>query len=360
MIKYVLLFIFSVLWIVGCHPTLRHTAFEWGLAADSYRYGDLYHLANLPQFKKRVEICPKTYTNKHHSNNNALYIIGDSFTEKERINADDFNSREFLRIHWNDSLTVHLDTTKRNVLLLETVERHFREHFAVSVRQFTVHSPQSTVHSPQPIADSRQPSAVSRQPIADNRPPIADNRPPIAVSQIAKTWTEILKESEESLTYFLFYYDFFLFFKELKASLNLRWFDRHSDQVAITPDGKNILYRWDTDSIRITSCFKYLSDKELNSLVVGVNKARDFYLAQGFDAVYLSIIPNKTSVVAPEMGNYNHLIERVQQHPQLKTPFIDVLAAYTQHPQGVYSLSDTHWNCTGQGIWLEAVNQRLR
>ncbi|MEZ4901473.1 MAG: hypothetical protein R2822_06780 [Spirosomataceae bacterium] len=327
-----MLFIFSILWVVGCHPTLRHKAFEWGLTADSYRYGDLYHLANLPQFKKRVETCQKKYTNAPHRSNHALYIIGDSFSEKERINANDFDVSSYLRIHWNDSLTIHLDTTKKNILLLETVERHFREHFSVPVRQLTV---------------SSRPSAIGHRLSATS-------------VQQAKTWTEILKESEESLTYFLFSSDFFLFFKELKASLNLRWFGRHSDQVAITPDGKNILYCWDTDSSRITSCFKYLPDKEVDDLVTSVNKARDFYLTQGFDEVYLAIIPNKTSIVAPEMGLYNHLVERVQQHPHLQTPFVDIWTSYRQHPQAMYSLSDTHWNCTGQAIWLDEVNKVLK
>lgn len=323
-IRYIFLCVFSLLWAVGCHPVLRHAAFEWGLTPDSYRYGDLYHLANLPQFKQSALPCPKKFTHTKAHNNTALYIIGDSFTEKERLTAQDFYVNDYLRIHWNDSLAIELDTSKRNILLLETVERHFREHFAIPVRQFTVGSQQPVVgHSP------------------------------------SKTWTEILKESEESLTNFLFSGDFFLFLKEYKATLNLVWFDRHNDQVALSPDGKQILYCWDTDSTRITSSFKYLPDKELDALIQAVNKARGFYLSQGFDEVYLSIIPNKTSIVAPKMGRYNHLVERAQQHPYLQTPFIDVWTSFSQHSQAVYSLSDTHWNCTGQSIWLEAVNARL-
>ena len=94
--KYTILFIFSFLWIVGCHPTLRRAAFEMGMTKDSYRYGDLYRLSNLAQFKQAAETCPKKFAGNRSKNNTALYIIGDSFTEKERINADDFNTTDYL------------------------------------------------------------------------------------------------------------------------------------------------------------------------------------------------------------------------------------------------------------------------
>jgi hypothetical protein len=76
---------------------------------------------------------------------------------------------------------------------------------------------------------------------------------------------QTLKESEESLTSFLFSGDVFLRFKEWKAAINLNWFGRHNDQIAISPDKKNILFCWDTDSTRITSSFRYLPDNELKN-----------------------------------------------------------------------------------------------
>jgi uncharacterized protein YcgL (UPF0745 family) len=339
--KYSLLFVFSILWIVGCHPTLRRAAFEAGLTQDSYRYGDLYRLSNLAQFKQPTEACAKKFANTRQKNSVALYIIGDSFTEKERINVDDFNANGYVRIHWNDSLHTILDTTKRNILVLQTVERHFREHFAVPVHQLIIDNGQHATLESQKDADVQQ---LNTQ------------------NFFLKTYQDaeqVLKESEESLVSFLFSGDFFLRFKEWKAALNLHYFGRHSDQVALSPDGKNILFCWDTDSTRITSSFKYLPDSEVISLVKQVNQAREYYRKQGFNEVYLSIIPNKTSIVAPEMGNYNHLIERVQQHPLLQTPFIDIWTTFSQHRQTVYSLSDTHWNCQGQMLWLEEINRRL-
>ncbi len=339
--KYSILLVFSLLWVVGCHPIFRRAAFEWGLTQDSYRYGDLYRLSNLAQFKQPTEVCPKKFANTHSKNNVALYIIGDSFTEKERINASDFNTNGYLRLHWNDSLHTSLDSSKRNILVLQTVERHFREHFAAPVHQLIIDNGRHTA------SESQKDVAVQQSNVQD------------IFLMAYKDAEKILKESEESLISFLFSGDFFLRFKEWKAALNLHYFGRHSDQVALSPDGKNILFCWDTDSSRITSSFKYLPDNELINLVQQVNQTREYYRKQGFNEVYLSIIPNKTSIVAPEMGNYNHLIERVQQHPLLQTPFIDIWTTFSKNRQTVYSLSDTHWSCQGQMLWLEEINRRL-
>lgn len=339
-VKYSLLFIFSILWIVGCHPTLRRAAFEWGLTRDSYRYGDLYRLSNLAQFKQATETCPKKFAGARSNNNIALYIIGDSFTEKERINADDFNTNGYVRIHWNDSLSISLDTTKRNILVLQTVERHFREHFAVPVHQFTLSSPES------PKGTEIQKRDIQTQ-TSDYFLTLYNDA------------EQTLKESEESLASFLFSGDIFLNLKEWKAVINLHWFGRHNDQIALSPDKKNILFCWDTDSTRITSSFNYFPDSELQKLIYQVNQTRVYYKKQGFDEVYLSIIPNKTSIVAPEMGRYNHLVERVQQHPALQTPFIDTWTPFSRHSQEVYSRSDTHWNCKGQAIWLGEMNEAI-
>lgn len=337
--KYAILFIFSLLWIVGCHPTLRRAAFEMGMTKDSYRYGDLYRLSNLAQFKQATEACPKKFAGNRSKTNTALYIIGDSFTEKERINADDFNTNGYLRIHWSDSLNISLDTTKRNILVLQTVERHFREHFAVPVHSFRIANEQSSASATQKAKEVQ----------------VSD-----FFLNLYNDAEKTLKESEESLTSFLFSGDFFLHLKEWKAAINLYWFGRHNDQIALSPDKKNILFCWDTDSTRITSSFNYFPDSELKKLIQQVNQVKDYYQKQGFDEVYLSIIPNKTSIVAPEMGKYNHLVERVQTHSLLKMPFIDSWTPFSRHRYEVYSLSDTHWNCKGQAIWLEKMNEVIK
>ena len=329
-LKYLFLFIGALLWIVGCVPTFRKTAFEWGLTKDSYRYGDLYRLSNLPQFKQEQLPCNNTPRFNSPTDSTALYIIGDSFTEHQRVVKQDFNVGAYTRIHWNEAETIQLDTSRRNILVLQTVERHFREHFAAEVRNFTV---------------------------GPKQPKVSEFSFENWVTEVYQSFEETLKESEESLASFLFSGDIFLTLKEWKANLNLQWFGRHSDQVALSPDKTQLLFVWDTDSSRITSSFKHLPDEELKTLIKQVNQTRKHYKSLGFDEVYLSIIPNKTSIVAPNLGPYNHLIERVQRDSTLQVPFIDVWTPYTQRPTTVYSLSDTHWSCTGRAIWLEKVNE---
>ena len=171
---------------------------------------------------------------------------------------------------------------------------------------------------------------------------------------------EWYKEIEERLTSFLFSRAFFLQFKEWKAALNLDWFGRSTRDVTISPDGKHLLFSWDTDSTRITSSFYPLTERELAQLIAEVNQTRTKYLRAGFDEVYLAIIPNKTSMVAPEIGMYNHLIERAQRHPALQTPLIDAWRVFAPNRFQIYSRSDTHWNCTGQALWLNEVNAALQ
>lgn len=330
-LRYSVLIFCSLLWVVGCNPTLRKMAYNAGLFEDDYRYGDLYRLTNLAQFKAPTLPCAKQYAHDSTKNKVGLYIIGDSFTEKERINADDFNAQTYQRIHWNDSTTIHLDTTQRNVLVLQTVERHFREHFALPIHNFS----------------------VTYAPVS---PPLPT---PETWEHLLKRWESMIQKSEEALISFLFVSDWIFKIKEWKAALNLRWFGRHDDQATISPDGKHLLFCWDTDSTRITSSFKHLSDNEVEALVKQANQTRHFYLKKGFDEVYLAIIPNKTSIVAPNMGTYNHLVTRIQKHPQLEIPTVDVWQEYSTHPNEVYQLGDTHWNCTGQQIWLREVNKKL-
>ncbi|TAE93750.1 MAG: hypothetical protein EAZ70_08680 [Runella slithyformis] len=320
-LSYTLILLVSGCWFLGCNPTVLPASYQAVWLPDSYRYGDLYQMAFLKDFKEKTVPCAKKYAAASAKKSIHLYIIGDSFTDQERIDNDDFVSQKLTRVHWAGKQQIQLDTTKHNVLILETVERHFREKFVDSVRNFE---------------------------IASQIPKIATHEP--------KAW---YKDIETKLEATLFSSDFFLMFKEWKAALTLHWFGRMHEHVNIAPDGKNLLYISDTNPKALTSSFHPFSDQDLKTLVQGVNKTRQYYLKAGFDEVYLAIIPNKTSIVAPQIANYNHLIERVQQHPQLQVPAVDCWQIFRQANTPVYLKGDTHWNCTGQTLWLEKVNEAL-
>jgi len=335
-VRFLILALALLVFLAGVSSPVLRWFYEVGLVADDYRYGDLYRLANLPQFKAREQPCPPGHPANAPRLPIDLYLIGDSFTEPERIGPGDFPVQRYHNTHWAKQSAIQLDPNRTNVLILETVERHFREHFAQAVLNLRVVA--DTTRLPAPPAE--KPNWATR--IHGLEETIA---PP---------------GTEERLENLLFSNDFFLWFKELKASLNLRWFDRTNPKVSLVGGGNQLVYALDTDSTAIHASFTPLSDRELNSLVDSVNQVAERYRRLGFDQVYLSIIPNKVSLVDPQYGTYNRLIERVQQHPALRVPVIDAYTPMRESREPVYAPSDSHWNCRGRAIWLEAVNRQLR
>ncbi|GAA4460623.1 hypothetical protein GCM10023189_35990 [Nibrella saemangeumensis] len=333
LLRYLILGIALLLYAGGCSRDVMHWFYQTGVITDDYRYGDLYRLSNLPQFKDPQEPCPPgTDQAQPVADSVHLYLIGDSFTEPQRIGQRDFPVGYYHYTHWEKQSRVQPDPTRHNVLLLETVERHFREHFSRPVSNLTVVTDSNRVPAPQPPAPSK-----------------------------LRQLSEQIKSTglEERLETVLFSHDLFMWFKERKASLNFWFFDRINPKVGISADRQHVFAGLDTDTTTISSSFTPLPDAELNALVDSLNTVYDRYRALGFDAVYLSIIPNKASVLDPAQGNYNRLIERFQQHPKRRMPVIDIYGVYTRAKEPIYAVGDSHWNCTGRALWLREVHKRL-
>jgi hypothetical protein len=333
-LKYFTLILFATIWVVSCVPVLRKAAVQTGMIPDDYRYGDLYRLSNLVQFKEEVSSekrngaaragaapAVKNELKQPTTKEQALYIIGDSFTESDWIAKTDFQIDTLVHVPWYKTQSTRLDSTKNNILILESVERHFREHFAKPVENIRLDGYQA------PETNLMQ--------------------------DVEKTLNTI----EEILESMWLSGDFFLAFKELKAKLNDHFFDRTNQQVSLSNDKQQLLFDLDTDSTKINSCFNQLTDNELDKLVEMINKTSDYYKKRGFKAVYLSVIPNKTSIVAANDGLYNHLVERVQKHPNLSVPTIDVWVAFNKNPTKIYLKGDSHWNSYGRNIWVEKANK---
>ncbi|GAB3886352.1 hypothetical protein [Spirosoma agri] len=328
-LRYIVLVIALVLWAGGLSTTVSHWLYSAGVIVDDYRHGDLYRISALPQFKDNQPQCPPSNRSSDTASTN-LHVIGDSFSEEERISQQDFAVSHYQRVKWGFSQRAQLDPTKRNVLLLETVERHFREHFAQPINELVV------------LRDTAQhplPGASWRRSLVDDY-----HR----------------SDVEERLASTLFSHDWAFWFKELKATLTLNWFNRTSTGVSLSRDHKNIFLDFDTDTTRKKlSSFVPLSDQEVNTLVDSVNSVANRYRRLGFDEVYLSIIPNKATILEPNRGVYNHLIERIQENPALQVKTVNVYAPYKQASQSPYLTGDTHWNCMGRAVWLDAVRRRL-
>lgn len=326
-LRYTVLATALILWAGGLSTTVSRWLYKAGIIADDYRFGDLYRMSALPQFKQAAPNCPSAMLSSDTASTH-LYIIGDSFSEEQRIGQHDFPVSYYKRVAWEHPQRAQLDTTRRNILILETVERHFREHFAIPVTELAIDADTTARPAQRPPLRKRLSSEFHRS------------------------------DMEERLESALFSQDWAFWFKELKARLTLDWFNRVSTNVSLSSNHEHLFLGLDTDSTKkLNSSFSPLTDREVNTLVDSVNAVAARYKRLGFDDVYLSIIPNKASVLETRRNQYNRLIERVQQSPRLRVKTIDVFTPYQTASPSPYQLSDTHWTCTGRSIWLNQVRK---
>lgn len=332
-IKYCVLFIAIFLWLQAYSPLIYKST---GLFPDDYRYGDLYRLSYLPEFKEKVIKCPTMDTNKAKQAV-GLFVIGDSFTEAERVSKSDFDVANYTYIHWAKQADIQLDSSKRNILILETVERTFKEHFSQKAENFQL----AGFHKKEETSQKSWKRVLKEK---------------------ATKWANFIfpKGTEERLEHTLFNYDFFLIFRELKAELNHKIFDRIENKVVLSKDEQHLFYDEEANSSDVHSAFYPVSQAAIDTFILNANQTRQTYLTAGFDEVYLSVIPNKVSILSPDLGNYNHLIERIQADKRLQTPIIDTYSDFRKSPEKIYLKSDTHWSCAGRDIWLEKVNKILK
>ncbi|GAB2542337.1 hypothetical protein [Spirosoma aerophilum] len=329
-LRYTCLLIALILWGGGLSSSLLHGLFDMGVVVDDYRFGDLYRLSALPQFKQAPPVCTPSNRSSDTASTH-LYLIGDSFTEPQRLSISDFRVSHFQRVAWDFKQRVQLNPTKRNILLIESVERHVREHFARSVGEFIVETDTTRIPTPELPLKQRISNEFHRSDV------------------------------EERLETALFSRDWAFWFKELKASLTLEWFGRENSSVSLSKDHAYLFLRSDTDtSKKQLSSFAPITNSEIDVFVDSLNRVAHRYRKLGFDAVYLSVIPNKASILETNRGNYNHLIERIQQHPKLQVPTINTFESFKNSRQTPYLKSDTHWNCEGREQWLNLVRQKLR
>lgn len=313
----VLIFVFFG-WFLGFNSNLKSYLFDKKILQDDYRYGDLYRLSNLPEFKDTKVICANNNNTKQIQNIH-LYLAGDSFTEPERVNAKDFSSK-FYTHGFSHLPNVPLVLAKeKKVLIIETVERHIGEKFS---EPWHLWNTENKVISNKTFTDY----------LYDWKLPYNDD------SHVAATFGS----------------DFFLKIKEWKAELNRNLFGKINDKVILSTNKKDLFYYLDADA-----GFKKIADAEVDKYVKNMNVTRENYLKLGFYEVYFSLIPNKSSILEKGRTDYNHLLERIENHKDLKAPLVSIYKDFQANSDGVYLKGDSHWNCTGQQIWLNKVNAVL-
>lgn len=330
-LRYIVLFVACGIWIVGLTPPILPALWKEGLVEDGYQYGDLYRLSTLSEFRDPRKQCTDytppartPSTRKVH-----LYIIGDSFTETARVGSQNFAVDNYTYVNWAEFAHIKLDTTENNILLIESVERHFRQHLATKIQVLV--------------------------------PDTATFVQKFTSGKFVHRLDDAFRGSftADRLDGFLFQNDFALRIKEWKSDFNHRLFQRVNPSVTLVNDDRDIVYYLDTDTPEVTSSFTPVRPTELDSIMTNLEASRAFADSLGFNHVVLSIIPNKVSVISPEYGPYNRLIEKVYRHPKMTIPYIDVLDDFRHMGRSSYMKGDSHWTCEGQALWLNKINALL-
>lgn len=155
----------------------------------------------------------------------------------------------------------------------------------------------------------------------------------------------------------LFNYNFVMPMFEAKAALNYYLFNRASGDVIISKD-RNFLFLKETVTYTDEgSSYSRFADNDITKLIDNINTIYEHYRQNGFNEVYLSVIPNSATIMQP--GEYNNLIPTIQNDPRLKMKVIDAYTAFKNAKEVLYLPGDTHWNNRGRQMWLDMVNEKI-
>lgn len=291
-------------------------------------WGDLTKMAMLDDVKQFQERKDYAFTKPADSGmkNIQLYLYGDSYTEDvpgfafTNIGSFHFGRR-------NVGLFYELDSTKHNILIIETSERFVRGSYDDDGIYYAV--------------KRKEKDGKVKQTTDDNKPHSA-----------------IVNNNLEHL---MFEYNGIAALRRAKAEMNYSMFHRASGDVVISDNDKYLFFR---PVMATSGAFSYLvpvNNNLINYYVRNLNKIYDHYRKEGFDEVYFSIIPNPSSILQP--SGYNQLIPKLNNAgTALKMPLLDLYNIFksSQQPDTFYRRGDTHWNNKGMQTWLHVVNNVLR
>ena len=312
--------------------------------SDRWRYGDLYGLCYLPDYKFKLEPFkkyPKNFRKK--ASNKILYIVGDSYLADKTLSGafPQFDDVIFLDRRFPFGPIV-LDSTKQNYLVLETSERNlinfnFDKTFEA---KWTTMDLKARANF-NILTPARSPAFY-----------------------LPKTFWERLnntlfnKNLSRNLELLLFDDKIFTPLKELKASINYKLFNRVDKDVAISTDKTRLLMNLTVDTASRLSGFRIIPEKEIDTIVSNLSTACNYYQSIGFKKVVLSIIPNPVSVYDEKRMRYNRLIQRVEQANRFT--LLDIYNTFKSSNDNLYYRSDTHWNPKGFDLWVDMMKNNMK
>lgn len=318
--------------LIGFIPAWQRELARRRWIADQYQYGDLYNKTNATQFREQnfrtTDQLDSTDLPLTKQAGVHLYTIGDSFTD---IDTAYYAAEKNVHV-WigRGPQAIHLDSTKRNVLVIQIIERVLQERF---------HGEPSRLYTTQALVDS---TCI--------KPPAA--APPNLLGSVLET--RFGSDLNSRLEFMLFNNKYALRAKEWKAAMLLNWFDRASG-ARLSASKQHAFYDIEVDTMARLSSFRHLAQTDIDTVVNQINAVTAYYRQLGFTEIYLTLIPNKSTVLAPTLGTYNHQIERIERHPKLEPVVISTYNTIRRHPSW-YHQGDGHWNQQGRRYWMRLVN----
>lgn len=301
--------------------------------SDRWRYGDLYGLCYLPQYRHELEPFQKYPFVSRRPANRVLYIVGDSFLADKTLTSafDQFDNVIFLDNRYPYG-PIMPDTARQNYILLEFAERNLAGY-----------------NFNRGIEVKWTPGQIKRH----AGPPVAAGGP--TVSLFNRTGRILFNDAlSRNLEMILFDDKLFTPIKELKASLNYKLFGRVPPEVAVSTDKKRILLNISVDSGSNASSFRPKSSEDVKGIVRQLDTAASYYRAIGFKDVFLSVVPNAASIYDADRMPYNHLLERVEK--QADIPVISIYQEYKTDKRNLFYISDAHWDPVGFSLWVNKTN----
>lgn len=335
-LRMLLMLMSGVALFTGISDRLQRKLYQRGFIPDQYRFGDLYNISNLEQFKETrwVETDGLAAKDKpvHPSKNVDLYTIGDSFTT---MDTSYYAGRRNHHIWLGTEIdTVSLDPGVHSILVIEAIERTIQERLREDYAELYI----------------RRGFQVRGK---------CDEASSAAAETRDLFWENTLnREINQRLEFLLFNSDMALKCKEMKARLMLSWFGRTHPGSLISRDRQHLFYEVEANPRSSLSPFTPLSDADIDSVVVNMNRIRAHYIGAGFAEVYFCLIPNKVTVCEPARYPHNNQIPRIEQNPHLKAPLLKLGDQLRRHPEWFHK-SDGHWNVSGKRLWLKYVNEMV-
>lgn len=345
MLKKILSYFFIVFGLVALWASTSRTAMQYLTdKRDGSKWwqtypclhGDLVSMSYLDFVKQFNPGLPPVYLKKSGYTGPkkvALTLHGDSYTW-HLADSNFAGVAKFSYLNRSPAGSYyHLDTTLRNVMLIEISERFFRGYL------------QNTQ-----IFDEIKDTGVIRKPTTAI---------PAASPQLASMFPVSIdaffnKYINQNLQCNLFNYNFIMPMFQSKAALNYYLFNRASGDVVISDDRNYLLLNETVSRTEIASSYAPVYPSEVKHIVSVLNAIYDHYKAVGFDEVYFSVIPNPATILQPD--GYNNLIPQVQGDPELRMRLIDIYSQFKNSPGLCYQHGDTHWTMAGKQMWLDAVN----